>query len=71
MASRFSIEGIPTDSRKGLFVSRGQFDQVKFLLERLSIGFFIGLLLGELGKFLEGNPLAIVAKFKASKGSGT
>ena len=42
---------------------------MEFFLERLSIGFFIGLLFGELGKFFEGDPLAVVAKLKAGKGS--
>ena len=32
---------------------------MKFFLEGLAFGFFIGLLFGELGVFLKGNPLAV------------
>ena len=44
---------------------------MEFFLEGLAFGFFVGLLFGEFGEFLKGEPLAIVAKLKASKGSGT
>ena len=42
---------------------------MEFFLERLPIGFFVGQLFGELGKFFEGDPLAVVAKLKTGKRS--